>query len=114
MLKLVRKHFAQHILWDLNGNAIDWTFIKLLVNKQFLAGMKVANKLSDRHLNWESDKMKVCLAAQTLSRSVGISLDHIRQDLKVFLVTVPRFGILIRYRFSATLLKTKSDVQTPL
>ena len=82
-LKLGRNKFADHLLWDSDGYVIDWSFIKKLVHKQNEAGLKLANKLSTRHLDWKADKMKVSLAVQTLSRSVACSLDHLREDLKV-------------------------------
>ena len=82
-LKLGRNKFGDHLLWDADGNIIDWSYIKKLVHQQNMAGLKLANKLTMRHIDWKSDKMKVSLAVQTLSRSVACSLDHIREDLKV-------------------------------
>lgn len=42
-------------------------------------GLRLANKLSKKHLNWRSMKMKVKLAAEMLSSSVADSLQYLSQ-----------------------------------
>ena len=37
-------------------------------------GLHLANKLRSKHVEWQNQKMKVCIAAQTLSLSVANSL----------------------------------------
>ncbi|GFO25065.1 THAP domain-containing protein 9 [Plakobranchus ocellatus] len=43
----------------------------------------LANKLSSKHTSFEIVKMKVSVAAQTLSSSVDTALDHLRDDLHI-------------------------------
>jgi len=44
-------------------------------------GLLAANKLNERHIQWNPQKMKVKLAAQTLSSSVAGSLFFCQNDL---------------------------------
>lgn len=61
MIKLVRNCLAsQKILQNGEGHDVSWEYIEKLVDVQ-----KV--KLRNRHLQWEQEKMRVCLATQTLS-----------------------------------------------
>ena len=41
-------------------------------------GLKYANKITSRHINFHKQKMKVKLAAQLLSSSVAVALDVLR------------------------------------
>ena len=50
------------------------------VQEQF--GIKLGNRLSKQHIEWEKNKMKVRYAAQTFSRSVADAIDHLREDVK--------------------------------
>ena len=42
-------------------------------------GVRLANKLSKRHMKWQNMKMKVRLAAQMLSSSVADALEYLKQ-----------------------------------
>lgn len=48
-----------------------------VVQKQ--EGLRAANKLTDGHINFENQKMKVSLAAQVFSRSVSCALAYMRK-----------------------------------
>ncbi len=60
-----------------------WNFIKQLNLLQNEEGLHSANKLRNSHLEWKKQKMKVSIAAQTISSSVADSLDFCREDLKL-------------------------------
>ena len=45
---------------------------------QIKDGLHAANKITDKHVYFENQKMRVSLAAQTLSRSVAVALRTIR------------------------------------
>ena len=60
---------------------ICWSYLRRLADLQEKEGLLAANKLSRRHMMWHKQKMKVNLAAQTLSASVADALDFCREDL---------------------------------
>lgn len=81
MLKLIRNLFGKlQVIVDGDGNIIRWSFLEKLVQFQE-HGLHAATKLRRRHLNWQNEKMKVFLAAQTLSNSVAKALLYLREDL---------------------------------
>lgn len=84
MIKLVRNTFkAKKCISDMDENTIKWEYIKLLVEKQDEEGLNLATKVRHRHINFENEKMKVHLAAQTLSSSVANALKTCEYDLKL-------------------------------
>ena len=77
MIKLVRNTMSEwKILKDKDGNTIEWKFIQELHELQEKEGLCLANKLRSLHVNWKPAKMKVNLAAQTLSSSVADALEY--------------------------------------
>ena len=75
MLKLTRNMVAQlQILNDMNGKAIRWKYFEELHCLQETEGLRLGNKLKS-HINYEKQKMKVNLAAQTLSSIVADAID---------------------------------------
>jgi hypothetical protein len=84
LLKLARNTLSDlKVLIDPNGNKIKWQFIEQLHQLQSIEGLRAANKLRKDHIFWQSQKMKVSLAAQTLSSSVADSIDFCREHLKL-------------------------------
>lgn len=81
MLKLVRNTLAsrQRIL-DSKASVINWDYIVKLQEVQVKEGLFAATKLRARHVQWEREKMKVKLAAQTLSNSVATALEYLEKD----------------------------------
>lgn len=61
-----------------NGN-VSWALIEKLFSLQEAEGLRLANKLTKGHMNWRDQKMKVKLAAQTLSESVAVAIDFCRE-----------------------------------
>lgn len=58
-------------------------YIYQLQSLQQSEGLHLANKLSARHIDFKTQNMKVRLAAQLLSRSVGVAIDACNKDLKI-------------------------------
>lgn len=79
MLKLARNLLAEkHCLIDgtISGseNKIRWEYFVQLVKLHEREGLHAANKLRRQHIEYHTQKMKVALAAQTLSNSVANAL----------------------------------------
>lgn len=85
MLKLVRNAFGSEntSFTDGEGKSVNWKYLENLVNFQDLEGLHAGNKLRLRHLQWTREKMKVKIAAQTLSRSVADALNYLEFDLNL-------------------------------
>lgn len=84
MLKLVRNALASlGCLKDSLGSCIQWEYIRELHKLQEEQGLHAATKLRAAHIEWQKQKMKVNLAAQTLSASVADAIDFCREDLKL-------------------------------
>ena len=79
---------ARNALGDLgcfktiDGKLTEWKFIKNLVDLQIQEGFNIANKLNSDHLNWQRQKMKVKLAAQTFYSSTTAALQFLQQKIK--------------------------------
>ncbi|CAB3982964.1 thap domain-containing 9 [Paramuricea clavata] len=77
MIKLVRNTMSDwKVMKDSDGNTIDWKFIEELHKLQETECLRLANKLRSAHVDWKPQKMKVNLAAQTLSSSVADALEY--------------------------------------
>lgn len=84
MLKLVRNCFGEcRVLTTPEGKEIKWSYIEKLAEIHACQGLEAANKLKQRHIKWHNEKMKVKLAAQTLSKSVADALLFLCHDLKL-------------------------------
>ncbi|KAL1495107.1 hypothetical protein ABEB36_010576 [Hypothenemus hampei] len=71
MVKLVRNTFSdKRILFNPDKKPIQWELIEKLTAIQSSEGLTVATKVTQRHINYHNDKMKVKLAVQVLSTSV--------------------------------------------
>ena len=79
---------ARNALGDLgcfktaDGKLIEWQFIKNLIESQIEERFNTANKLNSDDLNWQRQKMKVKLVAQTFSSSTAIALQFLQQKIK--------------------------------
>ena len=68
MLKLVCNTLGDlKFLHDKDGNLIQWQYLVNLHHLQESQGLHLANKLRSAHIYWQPQKMKVNLAAQSLS-----------------------------------------------
>ncbi len=78
-LKLVRNALATYkALIDGDGNIIRWSDFENLVKKQEEKQLHVGCKATRRHLNWQREKMRVKLAAQTFSDSTARGMRYLR------------------------------------
>lgn len=77
MLKLCRNTMSDTVLYSQTGR-ISFTYIHDLHKLQEQEGFKFANKLSQSHIHYRSKKMKVKLAAQTISNSVADAINYLR------------------------------------
>ena len=76
MIKLVRNTFGDYkVLYDPDGNEVNWKYLIELHKLQDSEGLHLANKLKSAHINWHQQKMKVNLAVQSLSESVADAID---------------------------------------
>ena len=57
--------------------SIEWKYIYMLHGIQVKQGVKFANKLSDRHINYHRLKMKFNIAGQTLSSSMADAIEYL-------------------------------------
>ena len=84
MLKLVRNTLGTGgVFIEQDGNKILWQCFVELQNLQEEEGLRLGNKLKLSHIKWQQQKMKVNLAAQTLSTSVADAIEHCCQTLKL-------------------------------
>jgi len=76
MLKLVRNVLGNSVfIVDAHGNKIKWSYLVELQKLQEKEGLHLANKLRSSHINFQGQKMKVNLAAQTVSSSVATAIE---------------------------------------
>jgi hypothetical protein len=62
---------AYQLILDDNNNKIQWKYFQNLNELQNKHGVHLANKITDKHINFSQYKMKVSVACQTLSKSVA-------------------------------------------
>lgn len=80
MMKLIRNNWAaKGILYDGDGNAIKWDYIKALVDLQNKEGLSLGTKLTRQHIQFHNDKMKVRFAVQVLSKRVADALTYCKE-----------------------------------
>lgn len=80
MLKLARNALADGGSFSVKDSqeSVCWRYFEYLSKLQDDVGLHFANKLTSQHVNWQKQKMKVKLAAQTFSRSVSDALEYLR------------------------------------
>ena len=72
MRNLLAEYWELH--WP-NKGTVKWAYIvRLFETQKSHYGVRLANKLTSKHVNYKKNKMKVCLATQLFSRSVSKSL----------------------------------------
>jgi hypothetical protein len=83
MLKLVRNSLGSSRIIKSPSGLVKWEYIENLHNLQEEIGLRAGTKIKKQHIEWQRNKMKVSIAAQTLSTSVADALDFLREDLKM-------------------------------
>jgi len=66
-----------------DGKLIQWRFITALAYLQDAEGLRASNKIKKGHILYWKQKMKVALAAQTLSSSVADSIEFCTKNLEL-------------------------------
>ena len=77
MIKLVRNLLAEYweLYWPGKGT-VRWAYIvRLQETQKAHQGVRLANKITHKHIKYKRNKMKVYLATQLFSRSVAKSLE---------------------------------------
>lgn len=83
MLKLARNCLANKgTIFDGTDHKILWKFLTNLVSLQISENVNFGNKLSKTHVEYESKKMNVRIAAETLSNSVATSIEYLNTVLE--------------------------------
>ena len=84
MLKLVRNTLGEKgILINNDDEKVLWAYIVELQRLQETEGLRLGNKLKKAHIQWKQQKMKVNLAAQSLSSSVADAIEYCWSELKL-------------------------------
>ena len=78
MLKLARNSLADlKVVLDDTKCEVKWDHIKILHSFQEDEGLKIGNKLSKGHIEFQRQKMNFKVAAQTLSSSVADAIEYL-------------------------------------
>ena len=86
MLKLARNALGDKGIFYVNGQpSIFWQLITELYNTQKDDVLHLGNKLKSKHIHWHNIKMKVAVAAQTLSNSVASGIRYLKA------IGIPKF-----------------------
>lgn len=83
MLKLVRNRLYSERELKSEDGIVRWKYIEALHKLQLKEGFKLGNKLSKGHIEFKNKKMKVSLAAQTMSQSVATAIKFCECDLRM-------------------------------
>jgi hypothetical protein len=73
MIKLIRNCLGKRKIMYTHAGMIDWRYFESLHKLQKIEGLRLANKLTSKHIYFENNKMKVKLAVQIFSDSVSKS-----------------------------------------
>lgn len=77
MLKLARNTLSDMAILKDSAGDIKWDNVKQLYETQKSDILSLGNKLKSQHIYWQSQKMKVAIAAQTLSHSVAAAISFL-------------------------------------
>ena len=80
MVKLARNALADLGIIAHRGIFIEWKYFVKLNEIQLDEGFKFANRLSNRHIQYQRHKMNVSVAAQTLSSSVADAIEFLMES----------------------------------
>lgn len=81
MLKLVRNTLGQVLYeYDSESNRVEWKFLEQLYAQQQEEGLHLGYIVTNSHIRYGKQKMKIKLATQLLSTSVADSLEFLLQN----------------------------------
>jgi hypothetical protein len=79
MMKLMRNLLCEYQIVKIpNVGLAEWQHLENLHSKQQSEGLTLANRVTQRHVQYQLQKMKVRLAVQLLSSSVARALEYLR------------------------------------
>ena len=104
MLKLARNALGSIRKFQSTDGLVEYRYLEDLIHLQENMGLRLANKLTKRHLKWTNMKMKVKLAAQMLSSSVADALEYLRKTDVKFKDAGPTIRFIREVRIFAMLL----------
>lgn len=85
MVKLIRNNLAKReAFFDSEGGTIEWKYFKEINNIQNEEGLHAGNKITNKHIYFHNEIMRVYLAVQVLSNSVA--------DSMMFFKSSPQYG----------------------
>ena len=110
MLKLARNAFADmQIFCTAMNEKISWEYIVALHKTQQKDILHLGNKLKTKHVQWQNHKMKVSVAAQTLSHSVSAAITFLRNlKLQEFRDSKPTTDFILLINNMFDILNSKS------
>lgn len=83
MMKLLRNNLeAKKVFFDGYGDSIKWKYFVELNDIQNREGVHLGNKITDRHINFKNEKMKVFLVTQLFSNSVADAMEYLEESSK--------------------------------
>jgi len=71
MIKLARNTLGNCLVLESMTGQIKWCYFEYLHELQTNSSLKFTNKISNVHINWQQNKMKVKTAVQLLSSSTA-------------------------------------------
>ena len=83
-MKLSRNALADLEIFVHEGMYIEWKYIVKLNDIQMDEGFRFANKLSNRHIQFQSHKMNVSVAAHTFNSSIADALEFLMESAHPF------------------------------
>lgn len=67
MIKLVRNTLGNKLILNAKDGKIYWNYIVMLHELQQAEGLRLTNKLTNKHIKFQNNRMNVRLAMQVLS-----------------------------------------------
>ena len=110
MLKLARNALGDKGVFYLDRrNTVCWNYVKELYNVQNEDVLHLGNKLKNKHIKWHNQKMKVAVAAQTLSNSVAAGIMYLKSlNLEQFKDSQPTADFIEKINNIFDILNSKS------
>lgn len=89
MIKLIRNMLNIYNIINDEGRIVSWTFLVKLVQLQEKENIHLGTKITNRHINFHNEKMKVKLAAQIFSTRVSDTLIFLNHTKSEFAEALP-------------------------
>lgn len=80
VIKLIRGAMAKNIIYDDEQKPIKWIYIERLVRFRSQRNIGSMHKLTQAHLDFQSNAMKVILAVQTLSNKTANAIEYFMNE----------------------------------